>query len=283
MNIDSLKNFYEVATLKSISKVANNCHISQSALSQQLAKLEETLGIVALKRSNKGVELTAEGKILFNHAVGILKLYDNLLVELDNLHLDKDVLAIVSTCSSGSFLVSRALSKLSNKSNNLLYDIIIGCPNNIEHNVENNIFNLGISTTKIANSTLSTHHLGDDELIFVCRSSCSIEIDNLPFLLLKDELNIEKYIDNYINSNDIVLKTDSINSIVTYLLTTPSVSLLPKVCIKDYLDSGLLREIKIPDFNCTYSLFLTHKINIECQYKAIIALILDTTKNLLIK
>lgn len=283
MNIDSLKHFYEVATLKSISKVANNCHISQSALSQQLAKLEENLGIVALTRSNKGVELTPEGKILFNHAVGILKLYDNLLTELNNLHLDKDVLAIVSTCSSGSFLVSRALSKMSNKSNNLLYDIIIGCPNNIEHNVENNIFNIGISTTRIDNSTLLSHHLGDDELIFVCRSSCSIEIDNLPFLLLKDELNIEECIDSHIDINDIVLKTDSINSIVTYLLTTPSVSLLPKVCIKDYLDSGLLRQIQIPNFNCKYSLFLTHKINLETEYKSIISLILNTTKNLLNK
>ena len=71
MNIEYLRFFYEVASVKSISKVANNSHISQPALSQQIHKLEDNLGYKLLDRSNKGVQLTEAGKIVEKYAKNI--------------------------------------------------------------------------------------------------------------------------------------------------------------------------------------------------------------------
>ena len=67
MHIDSLNYFYQVANSKSISTVAKNSHISQSALSQQIAKLENKLNVKLFTRTNKGVSLTPEGEILFKY------------------------------------------------------------------------------------------------------------------------------------------------------------------------------------------------------------------------
>ena len=66
--------FYEVAELKSISKVSNNLHISQPALSHQLSSLEKQLGVTILERSNRGVKLTEQGKIYIycNHLYVLL-------------------------------------------------------------------------------------------------------------------------------------------------------------------------------------------------------------------
>lgn len=44
MHIESLEYFKQIAKVKSISKVASNSHISQPALSQQVQKLEDSLG-----------------------------------------------------------------------------------------------------------------------------------------------------------------------------------------------------------------------------------------------
>ena len=44
MHIESLEFFQRIAEIRSISKVANSSHISQSALSQQMQKLEDALG-----------------------------------------------------------------------------------------------------------------------------------------------------------------------------------------------------------------------------------------------
>ena len=82
MRISSLMYFYEVAELKSISKVSNNLHISQPALSHQLSSLEKELGVKILERSNKGVKLTDKGKILYNYSKEMIKLHNNLLDDI---------------------------------------------------------------------------------------------------------------------------------------------------------------------------------------------------------
>ena len=74
MNIESLRYFSEVAMLKSISKVADKSHISQPALSNQLLKLELELGVKLFERSNRGVNLTEYGEMLFQFSRGHLKL-----------------------------------------------------------------------------------------------------------------------------------------------------------------------------------------------------------------
>ncbi len=86
MRISSLRYFYEVAELKSISKVSTNLHISQPALSHQLFKLEKDLGVKLLERSNRGVNLTSKGEILYNYAKKILVLHDSLIedIKIDN-------------------------------------------------------------------------------------------------------------------------------------------------------------------------------------------------------
>lgn len=63
MRITSLAYFYEVAQLKSISKVSGNLHISQSALSHQLSNLEKELNAKLFERSNKGLALTQKDKM----------------------------------------------------------------------------------------------------------------------------------------------------------------------------------------------------------------------------
>ena len=70
MHIECFAYFYKVAMAKSISKVASSSHISQSALSQQIQKLEESLDQKLLIRSNKGVELTEVGNIVLKYSDG---------------------------------------------------------------------------------------------------------------------------------------------------------------------------------------------------------------------
>ena len=56
--------FLKVVETGSISKAANELFISQPALSQQLKKLEKEFNAKLFTRSNKGIELTKEGKLI---------------------------------------------------------------------------------------------------------------------------------------------------------------------------------------------------------------------------
>ena len=67
-NLSQYKIFYEVAKAGNISKAAKELYISQPAISKAISKLEDSLGLSLFTRSSRGVQLTAEGEILFEHA-----------------------------------------------------------------------------------------------------------------------------------------------------------------------------------------------------------------------
>lgn len=59
--------FCEVVKYKNISKTAENMYISQSAITQSIQKLETMLGGKVFYRNKNGVELTEEGKNLYEY------------------------------------------------------------------------------------------------------------------------------------------------------------------------------------------------------------------------
>ena len=61
------KVFYEVAKAGNISRAAKVLFISQPAISKSIVKLEEQLGVRLFVRNSRGVSLTAEGELLFEH------------------------------------------------------------------------------------------------------------------------------------------------------------------------------------------------------------------------
>ena len=67
-NLSQYKIFYEVAKTGNISKAAKELYISQPAISKAISKLEDSLGLSLFTRSSRGVQLTSEGEILFEHA-----------------------------------------------------------------------------------------------------------------------------------------------------------------------------------------------------------------------
>ena len=66
-NLSQYKIFYEVAKAGNISKAAKELYISQPAISKPISKLEDSLGLSLFTRSSRGVQLTSEGEILFEH------------------------------------------------------------------------------------------------------------------------------------------------------------------------------------------------------------------------
>jgi LysR family nitrogen assimilation transcriptional regulator len=78
MQFRQLRYFVKIVEARSFSKAASIVHVAQPALSQQVAELEERLGVALLQRSARGVRPTAAGEILYKEASTILHQLDQL-------------------------------------------------------------------------------------------------------------------------------------------------------------------------------------------------------------
>lgn len=76
MNLRQLKYFVCVVEMRNMTRAAEHLHLAQPALSQQMALLEESLGVPLLTRGARGVQPTAEGLLLYRHAQTILRQVD---------------------------------------------------------------------------------------------------------------------------------------------------------------------------------------------------------------
>lgn len=66
-NLSQYRIFYAVAKAGNISRAAKELYISQPAISKSISKLEDSLNTVLFTRNSRGVQLTDEGQVLFEH------------------------------------------------------------------------------------------------------------------------------------------------------------------------------------------------------------------------
>ena len=76
MELRHLRYFLAVAEALNFTKAAALLRVAQPALSRRVQDLEDEIGVDLLKRSPRGVVLTAEGKVFLDETRHILKLAD---------------------------------------------------------------------------------------------------------------------------------------------------------------------------------------------------------------
>ncbi|AEG59652.1 selenium metabolism-associated LysR family transcriptional regulator [Desulforamulus ruminis] len=74
MNLSTLQTFIAVAEKKNLSLAAQEIHITQPAISKQLAALEDHFGTSLVERRGRGIILTPAGEVFYRHAREMLDL-----------------------------------------------------------------------------------------------------------------------------------------------------------------------------------------------------------------
>ncbi|SRR6266545_1124959 len=74
LNLERLRLLHAIGTYGSVTAAADVLHVTTSAVSQQMAKLEREVGQPLLERNGRGVRLTSAADLLVGHAGRILAL-----------------------------------------------------------------------------------------------------------------------------------------------------------------------------------------------------------------
>lgn len=82
LDVTTLRSFVAVAEHGGVTRAAGMLNLTQSAVSMQLKRLEELLGISLFDRSGRKIELTANGDQLLGYARRMVDLNDELVLRL---------------------------------------------------------------------------------------------------------------------------------------------------------------------------------------------------------
>lgn len=101
--IRQIRYFQAVVRNNSFSEAAEECFISQSAISQQIQALERELGFALLERNNRKFELTAAGEYFYKKSLVLLADFEQMCREASKIALNgKAILKIgYLRCYSG--------------------------------------------------------------------------------------------------------------------------------------------------------------------------------------
>lgn len=86
-----MKYFISVVECSSFTEAAEQCYISQSAISQQIRSLEKELGVELIHRENRRFTLTPAGKYFYEQSKGILNEVEDIRRETFRIGKDNEM------------------------------------------------------------------------------------------------------------------------------------------------------------------------------------------------
>ncbi|MDO4962616.1 MAG: LysR family transcriptional regulator [bacterium] len=236
MNIDLelYRVFYTVAKHKHMTKASEELHISQPAISQSIKKLEDQLGGTLFLRSNKGMELTMEGKMFYEYVKGALELINNAENEFTSFKdLSKGEIKIGCSTTLTKLVLIDSLKKfhldypnininiINDLTSNLINDLKLGKLDFVIFN-ESNIKETNLNLEKI--KELPQGFIYNPEFYYDSVNSFE-DLNSIPLILQKEEANSRKLLDYIALNNNVKL--------------TPKMEVVSQDLITEFVNIGL--------------------------------------------
>lgn len=216
--LEQYRVFREVAEAGNISIAAQNLYVSQSAVSQSIKQLEQSLQTRLFMRSPRGVTLTEEGQILYEHvrsAIGLLETGEEKLAQARSLQMGKLVIGASDTVTS-QFLLPY-LEKFHREHPNIRIQIISGRSHKVLGLLRSGKVDIAFASTPPETDDLKRIPCFETHSCFVAaadydcdftRAYTRAEIAAMPLILLEKKASSRVYMEKYFLAHGLTLRPE---------------------------------------------------------------------------
>jgi DNA-binding transcriptional LysR family regulator len=271
LDYHKLRIFKAVADLKSFSKAAQMLFLSQPTVTLQIKKIENYLGMTLFRRHKSNLELTEEGKVLYQFASKILEDYMNMEENLKNVK-KTSVLYIGCSSTIGDYLLPNIITKFLSENPEVSIKIFIGNSKEVEDGVLSKIFNIGLVEDNIISNKLDVSEFYEDEIILIASKNNSIS----EYLKTQNELKNYKFIFREFGSGtrNIVeqslkikispsMEVSSSKAIAKIVQNSDYLAFVSKLVAEDLINDGHLKKIEVDDLKITRKFSIITQKNIR--------------------
>lgn len=285
VNLEIYKTFYYVCKFKNLTKTAEILYVSQPAITKQIKRLEHFLGKELIIRTNKGIELTPEGEILYQnikpHIESLTEIENNFSEKINSYEITIRIIAGHTTIKT---ILLKAMSKFTQKHPKVRFKLSTYPVSEALQKVRNNEADLAIlSMNKISENynDIIIKKLCDTQDILVVSKEMKrkfpdklsiLDLNKYPTIVKQNNSESRNVLENFFKEKNLeFIPTFELSNywlIYEYIKLNLGIGPVIESFVKDDLISGNLVKIETEEIIPKRQLYYTVKKN-SASYKII--------------
>lgn len=266
MDFRQLETFTYIAKYKSFSKAAKELYLTQPTISNHIQNLEKELGTILINRTNKNINLTKAGEILYSFAVDMLNNRKKALFSLGE-YMGKIEGTIELSASSipEAYIIPDLVMNFRKSYPHVNFKISHHDSMEVIEEILNQKIDFGFVGAKIPNSNFEYIPLVEDELVLISGKNAQLDlaseisledISNLPLIMREEGSGTRKLLLSELKKKkidyenlDIVAHLENTDTIKQMVRRNLGVSIVSNKAVTDELAFDLLNVHRIKDCN----------------------------------
>lgn len=250
MDIDALKAFRYVVEFGTISQAAERLNYSQSNVTMKIAKLEEQLQTKLLHRHNRGCEVTAKGKDLYEHALQIFIMMERAENAMQDEHAPRGSLQIGSIETTAAIHLPNVLMQYHQSCPDVLLHVRTQPTAMLIEQVLQYQMDGAFISGPLEHSLLGKQLVLNEELVLIYAKGNKPVLENTTILVFRSGCSYRFQIEKYLREESIktyqIMEMGSLEAILGCVHVGLGVTLLPKSVFERYTRYFNLENESLP-------------------------------------
>lgn len=258
-NLELYKYFYEVAKTGNISAAAKNLYTSQPVVSKYIGRLERELNAQLFIRNSRGVRLTDDGAVLYEHVKTAFEAIETGRKALDsrrNLHTGHIRIGVSTTLCK--YMLLPYIKQFVKRYPNMNVSIHCQSSHHTLKLLDENKIDIGFTGRPDDMKSIRFFKVSDIEDTFVVSKSYmqhtgfngTLLLENAPVMMLDKENMTRRYIENYLRQLSVqpqnIIEVSTMDLIIEFSKIGLGCGCVIKQFVAKELSDETLIEIKLP-------------------------------------